>query len=550
MSSLLHKVSRSVFWNALLLPLVAILNAILSILIRRGFGLQSGIYDVLIGLMASVVLFSSLGIPNSLTKWLPELQVTRGRAAVASFLRGALLVRLGFLVLILIPLILSAEPLAGYLGLGPDGALYIRLVTALILGRAVFEFAIQALQAFLAHLSAGLLSLAQAALDPALIALSFVLGYGMGGTFLGLSISATVLSVVAMARLAQIFRGSRKEAEVPGAQVEGREDDSSPEPIVRERSVSPESGNEENTVGPRDSRGALGGLASRIVHYALFTYAFHLSVYFARPAFASPALAAILGDVGQVALFATGFQVPAMVVALVVAGFRGVYRPLFSRLRAGGDLEKVRRAYNVVGRIQFLMLIPAGTGLGIMVADYIPLVYTSEFAGSVPIAQVMVLLLFAETAFNLGNIVLSIDEQYRPVLLAQSVRVLSVPIFLWAASSGGILVAAAVLGVARLMSAILATLFARAKYGVQLPWAFAGRIAVVSLAMAVVLVVGRAMWPTSPLQATVLTFLGMGIFLLGIRLGRLLGNEEIDLIRRSQLPGHQLLVRWLAPAGS
>ena len=550
MPSLLHKVSRSVFWNALLLPLIAILNAVLSILIRRGFGLQSGIYDVLIGLMASVILYSSLGIPNSLTKWLPELQITRGRAAMASFLRGALLVRLGFLALILIPLTLSAEPLSGYLGLGPDGALYLRIVAVLILGRAVFEIAIQALQAFLAHLSAGLLSLAQAALDPALIALSFVLGYGMGGTFLGLAISATVLSVVAMARLAQVFRSSSEEAESPVAQSSRQRSDSSPESGQQEGSTSPESGHAEDGAEPQDSQRDLGGLTSRIVHFTLFTYAFHLSIYFARPAFASPALAAVLGDIGQVALFTTGFQVPAMVVALVVAGFRGVYRPLFARLRAGGDLEKIRRAYNVVGKIQFLMLIPAGTGLGIMVADYIPLVYTSEFTESVPIAQVMVVLLFAETAFNLGNIVLSIDEQYRPVLLAHSIRVLSVPLFLWAASQRGILVAAAVLGAARLMSAILATLIARAKYGVRLPWAFAGRIAMVSLVMAIVLVVGRTLWPTSPLQATVLTFVGMGIFLLGIRLGRLLGDEEIDLIRRSQLPGHQLLVRWLAPAGS
>jgi O-antigen/teichoic acid export membrane protein len=341
----------------------------------------------------------------------------------------------------------------------------------------------------------------------------------MGGTFLGLAISATVLSVVAMARLAQVFSASSAKAESPG-----------PDSV--------------------DSRPDLGGLTTRIVHFALFTYAFHLSIYFARPAFASPALAAVLGDIGQVALFTTGFQVPAMVVTLVVAGFRGVYRPMFARLRAGGDLDKVRRAYNVVGKIQFLMLIPAGTGLGIMVADYIPLIYTSEFAGSVPIAQVMVVLLFTETAFNLGNIVLSIDEQYRPVLLAQSIRVLSVPLFLWAASQGGILVAAAVLGVARLASAILATLIARAKYGVRLPWAYAGRVAMVSLAMAIVLLVGRAMWSTSPLQSAVLTFVGMSVFLLGIRVGHLLGEEEIDLIRRSQLPGHRLLVRWLAHAGS
>jgi O-antigen/teichoic acid export membrane protein len=547
--SLLHKISRSVFWNALLLPLIALLNAVLSVLIRRGFGLQSGIYDVLIGLMASVILYSSLGIPNSLTKWVPELQVTRGSAAVASFLRIALAARLGLLVLILVPLNLGAEPLAELLRLGASGELYIRLVSVLILGRAILEIAIQGLQAFLAHLSAGLLSLAQAALDPALIALSFVLGYGMGGTFLGLATSATTLSVVALVRLAHVFVSSSLEVEVEAATA-GRQARRSAPPSEQRVEDAAAARSESAAARATEPNGDLGGLTGRIVKFALFTYAFHLSIYFARPAFASPALAAILGDIGQVALFTTGFQVPAMVVALVVAGFRGVYRPLFSRLRAGGDLDKVRRAYNVVGRVQFFLLIPAGTGLGIMVADYIPLIYTSEFTGAVPISQVMVVLLFSETAFNLGNIVLSIDEQYGPVLFAQSLRVMSVPLFLWAASQSGILVAAMVLGLARLLSAILATLIARAKYGVTLPWRFAARVAGVSLVMGLMLVTCRAFWPTSPLQATVLTFAGAAVFLVGIRLGRLLGPDEVDILRRSRLPGHELLVRWLAPAGS
>jgi hypothetical protein len=475
--------------------------------------------------------------------------MTRGHAAVASFLRVAFAVRLSLLVLILVPMNLAAEPLAGALGLGPDGVLYLRLVSGLILGRAVFEIAIQGLQAFLAHLSAGLLSLAQAALDPTLIALSFILGYGMGGTFLGLATSATMLSVVAVIRLVQVFWASNREGEEGSSASDVEQDAISDSGADRQYGPAHIGAGRDQAAGS-PPRGSLEGLARRIVQFALFTYGFHLSMYFARPAFASPALAAILGDIEQVAIFTTGFQVPTMVVALVVAGFRGVYRPLFSRLRAGGDLDKVRRAYNVVGRVQFFLLIPAGTGLGIMVADYIPLIYTSEFTGSVAIAQVMVVLLFAETAFNLGNIVLSIDEQYGPVLIAQSIRVLSVPLFLWAAGNSGILVAAGVLGMARLLSAILATLIARAKYGVHLPWAFAVRVALVSLAMAAVLLAGRAAWPTSPIQATVLTFAGATVFLLGIRLGRLLGPDEIDILRRSRLPGHELLVRWLTPAGS
>ena len=42
-----------------------------------------------------------------------------------------------------------------------------------------------------------------------------------------------------------------------------------------------------------------------------------------------------------------------------------------------------------------------------------------------------------------------------------------------------------------------------------------------------------------------LTALGVVIYLVGLRLARILGAEEIDLLHRSGIPGKDLVLNWL-----
>ena len=44
-----------------MLPVLAVFNLIFAVLIRRRFGLLSGVYDVLMGLVKSVLQYSALG---------------------------------------------------------------------------------------------------------------------------------------------------------------------------------------------------------------------------------------------------------------------------------------------------------------------------------------------------------------------------------------------------------------------------------------------------------------------------------------------------------
>jgi hypothetical protein len=64
--------------------------------------------------------------------------------------------------------------------------------------------------------------------------------------------------------------------------------------------------------------------------------------------------------------------------------------------------------------------------------------------------------------------------------------------------------------------------------------------------MTACLVSVRAMWPTSVLEALACTALGVFVVAVGLRLFRVLGPGELDLLERASIPGRQLLVRWLS----
>jgi O-antigen/teichoic acid export membrane protein len=505
--TLFDRVSRSIAWNALLLPLITVLNALTSILVRRGFGLHSAAYDILLGLSNTLLFYTSLGIPTSLSKFLPEREHEGGRAAALGFLQQAGSLRVGLLVATLVPVNVFAEPLAARLLLGEHGALYIHVVSALAIGRATFELVIEGLHSNLGQLSVNLLTLSQAVGEPTLIGLALFLGYGIGGVVGALAISALGLTVAGLVPLARAL-----------AAIPARIAADARAPVWRDRAF---------------------------WRFAIFTYVYELSLYFGGPDFSRTVLGAALGDASEVALFSVGYYVALMVVVMMVSGFRGVYRPMFARLRVSGDSEQLRRAFSVVTKVQIALLLPAAVGLEVMMPSYIPLLYGRTFEPAVPVARVLVAFLFTETAFNLGNIILSIDERYRPVLAAQSILVFAAPAFLWTARHHGLIAGVTVLGTARLAAVLVGYFVARARYGARFPWPFALRAAPVAAAMGGALLVARPLAGTSALATLALTAAGVVVFIAAARVARLFGPDEIELVRRSRIPGRSWLLAWL-----
>ena len=514
---LLQQVSRAALWNALLLPLLSVLNLAFAVVIRRRFGLFSGVYDVLLGLLSALLLYSGVGIPSALSKFLPEVAALSGAQAVGRFLRQAAIIRLGCLALLLVPLNLLAEPVSSKLGLGPDGPIYIALMSGLTVARAVLQFMIQALNAFFAQLWSNLFALAQAALDIALVGLALFVGFEMAGVLGGLLASAALVAAASVSYTRRLLSRSGEGA----ADARGRE--------------------------PATGGAWFEGETDRVIRFSAFSYLFGFLGFFTDMGFAAPVLALTLAP-AQVALFATAFKLTFMTVVLVVSGFRGLYQPVFARLRIRNDPRQLQQAFAAVSKAQLVLLVPAGMGLMVMSGDYIPLLFGAEFLPAVPISWVLVGLMYAETAFNLPNIILSVDERYRALFWTQAIALVAAPLFVVAAGTLGLVGAACILGGTRLSTALAGYAFARRAYGVRFPWAFAAKVGSVGLVMAAAIGVARLFWPTSLTEALVLTAAGVVVYVVGLRLARVLGPEEIDLIRRSQVPGHAWVVAWLAPS--
>ncbi len=502
---LLHDVSRSVFWNTALLPVVTAAGVLLSIVVRRSFGLESGVYDVVLGIANSILFYSSLGLAGILPKFLPELQVRAGRRAASRLVWRLASVRLGVLLVIVAALNVFEDPLAQQLNLGSDGTVYLRWMSALLVGRALLDFLYRTLDSFLEQLSVNLLSLLNGILDVCLAGLAVLMGFGIPGVIGALAASTSVTAIIAIFVVVTELRK-----------------------VNEEREQTP------HTMAP-----------ARVWKLSAVTYARDLSLYFATPAFASPVLLKTFGGPEPVAIFATSYFVAASTVALVVSGFRGIYRPAFAHVMAAGKRDQLQRAFDLMNKLQVLAVVPAGAGLAVMVGDYLPLVYGEPFSAAVPVARVLVVLLFAETALAVGLLVLWVDEQYLPVLMAQAVMIVGAPLFIWTAGQFGLLPSALVLGGSRLAASALGYAEARRLYGVRYPWRFTAKVILVSLVMVGCLVSVRAIWPTSFVEATLSTLLGVAIVALGLRHLRVLGHGELELLDRASIPGKRMLVRWL-----
>ena len=501
----------------MILPLVAVATLLFSVLIRRRFGLLSGVYDVALGLAAALMRYSSLGIPRSLSKFLPEVSASSGSAALRQFLFQAVVVRLLLLSLFLLPLNLFADAVARVLSLGPTGTLYIALVSGLVMARAVVQLTVATLNAFFAQFWSNLFALMKAALDLLFVGAVLLLGYEMVGVLGALLASAGAVAFVSASYVA-VTLGTLSESDVAVADATDRR------PDVR----------------------FFGGHGRRFVGFSSFVYLNSFLGFFTRIGFVAPVLAYMTGT-EDVAIFATAYHLAFTTMVLVTAGFRGLYQPLLARLRLRDDNAQLQRAFAVMTKAQLVALVPAGMGLMVMSGDYIPLLFGEEFRPSVPIAWILVACVYASSTLNVPRIVLMVDEQYRAVLWTRLVSAALAPVFVIAAWTSGLTAAAVVLGGTRVTTALLAYVMCRRAYGVRFPWGFAGKVGFVSFAMAVAIGSARLVWSTTPFEAITLTVAGMVIFGVGLRVANVLGPDEINILRRSRLPGRNWMVAFLAP---
>ncbi len=504
---LLRRVSRAMFWNASMLPVIIAVNLGGAILIRRGFGLESGAYDVALGILNTVLAHSALGMPFTIAQYVPKLERAGGRAQVVRFLGFVVRLRLALLVIVLLPFNLFAGSIAAELHMGADGVWLLRILSVLAVFRACSDLAIDTLQALLRHARANIVQLTQAAALLGAVAWTLSAGGSITTLFAWLSAAAFAIAIASVWLARHQIRTLKSGAAVT-----------------------------EGTGVPW----------SDFWRFALFMYVVQASDYFATPAFASPALAAVSAGRASIALFNVAYQIPFMAVVVLLTGFQGLYRPLFAGVVSEHSPERLRTTFTEVSKVQVALLFPAGVGLALLMPEYIAMLFTTQYAAAGPLARVLCVFLFVEAILNLGNIILSADHRYVLSLTAQALRIAGAPLFVWLAMHGNLLLATTAFGTSRLLAAGLGFVVARRLYGLRFPVGFSARVGLSALTMGAAVAAGKLFLPSSPPVTLGLTVVGIAVMLVAVRWFGVFSARELDVLERTGLPGKAILMWWLA----
>ena len=507
---LLPSVASSLFWNATLLPVVTFINLGASILIRRTFGLESGVYDVLVGISSTLLAYSSLGLPGTLPRFILDLEATVGMWPTVAFVRRVALLRMGLFVIPLLLLNAMTARVSAAFQLGEHGAFLLHAVTVLALGRAALDLADRTLHGLMAHRASNVIRGLQGV---AVLVLVVAIRRWEGG------IGALVIGTGAIALVAASLGGHV----ALGLARSSDKRQLGPDPVRQSGEFSP------------------GLSVGRFWNFALLLYFGTVSGYFSGAGFASATLGIVSDGVEAVTLFNTGHQIPLMVSVVLLGGFQGLYVPLFGRLISTPD--RLRTGYQEVIKVYAILLIPAGAGLLVMLGDYIPLLYGQAFSPAVPIARILTVVIFVIAFLGLGGIVLTAAELSRPVASAQMLLVLGAVPFVLAASTGDLVLTAMIFPAGRLLASGAKHLIARRRFELRFPVAFVARVTLPSLVMIAVLIPSRSFLGTSWLEAILLTVVGAAVAVIGMRMIRVLGPRELDLLERAELPGARVLVR-------
>ena len=144
-----------------------------------------------------------------------------------------------------------------------------------------------------------------------------------------------------------------------------------------------------------------------------------------------------------------------------------------------------------------------------------------------------------------GTVILPIYEKYKTVLLIRSLIFLNIPVLYILSARFGIIAAAIGLGLLRLLIAVIENFACYLLFKVHFPYRFLLKTLGASLVFSSVLIPLKRMLGTSIKEVIILTLLGGLIFLIMLRILRVISEEEKNLIRRSGLPLKEAICRIL-----
>jgi O-antigen/teichoic acid export membrane protein len=256
----------------------------------------------------------------------------------------------------------------------------------------------------------------------------------------------------------------------------------------------------------------------------------------------------------QVAIVSLAFKFTQQFLRALMVPLTGVQTPLFARLYAEGRLEGFKTAYATITKFLILGLVPACVGLILLSRNVLQLVYMQVGRDAVltqrtmneTVACVAILAvgLFGEAVISVALNVLLVHEDYRAVIVARLLALISVPLLFILVPQYGAVGAAFAAASAGLLSRSAALFFAIRRMGVRFPGGFFVRVGSASAVMGIVLL------PMLTLPVTIMVTLAMFVVGVAVFYGafKLLGGmdeRDKERFRALRVPFVGVALRFL-----
>lgn len=251
------------------------------------------------------------------------------------------------------------------------------------------------------------------------------------------------------------------------------------------------------------------------------------------------------GGLQEIAVYWIAYSVIKQVQGFVYAPMGGLQVPLFTQVRAEGDL-RLGRVFNTVARLFLVLFVPAGILLSVFLHNLI-LIQFPDYAAAVPAALVLIPFIFFEPFGGLGQNVLMVHEQYRSVVISRLATFVSIPLLIVLGGLGAPGIAAA-MGTGRMLAGLIVLVQAIRLYRLHFPWGFAAKLALAST-IAATAAFGLLAWvqipfgttsiPTRLLYLAISAIVGLaalGLLLVSARRLRLLQDDDRALLAEIRNP--------------
>ena len=369
--STLEKLIKNVSYNALNNGITLVTGFILSIVIARLLGPeQMGIYSYCTWLLGFTAVFCLLGIPNTNTRYISELNATGQADHVRRLFYVLLLFEVGvFLV------VSGVVVVAAYFFYGPDIRVYIILVAANLLPLTLFAMYASTFKGLLRFDAIAITSLIVTPVYVLAVIIGLYLGMGVGGLLV-------LPLILAPAQLIVFHLFLRRAMPQPKAPADGGLD---------------------RTLKKRIFTFWYKLLAISLIDVFVFE---KFEVFFLN----------IYADFSAVAFYTIAFAISAKVMKLIPYSLTNIMLPIFTEKHSIGDTEGKHTVYTYSLKYLFIIIAPIFAGGVFISTELITNLYGIEFKPAADIFWITLLSSSMAAFFGSSASLLSAMEELSVLL--------------------------------------------------------------------------------------------------------------------------------------